>query len=107
VPGDQVAALLEKLDRPPAGQAGGDATSVAAVIREALDRAPSNALIEKRFALALLGAIDDVRRAAGLGPKTVALQARASRARRLLAPGRMVWRLSARGRCVVFERRYP
>jgi hypothetical protein len=68
--------LLEKLDRPPAGQAGGEATSVAAVIREALDRAPSNALIEKRFALALLGAIDDVSRTAGLGPETVALQAR-------------------------------
>jgi hypothetical protein len=49
---------------------------VAAVIREALDRAPSNGLIEKRFALALLAAIDDVRQAAGLGPETVALQAR-------------------------------
>ena len=75
VPGAQVDELLEQLDRPRGSQAGGEATSVAAVIRGALDGTASNALIEKRFALALLAAIGDVERAMTLGPETRALRA--------------------------------
>lgn len=66
VPGEQVDVLLEQLDRPRGGQAEAEATSVAAVIRKAIGRALANAVIEKRFALALLAATDDVQRAAGL-----------------------------------------
>lgn len=75
VPGAQVDALIEQLDRPRGGQAGKEAISVATVIRNSLDGTPSNALIEKRFALALLAAIDDVERASALGPETLALRA--------------------------------
>ena len=75
VPGNQVDALLEQLERPRGGQAGAEATSLATLIRRALDGTPSNVLIEKRFALVLLAAIGDVGRVSALGPETRALRA--------------------------------
>ncbi len=74
VPGAQVDALLEQLDRLGDTPHRAEAISAATAIRRARDGTPSNALIEKRFAPALLAAIDNVERATAPSPETRALQ---------------------------------